>query len=79
MQKVATGSSLIAELESALTLLDIAEHGFVPQFKGTHISKARESCSLIRRCVETAALSDDERTVISIELSVLERRIHVPV
>jgi len=75
MRRTPTGSSLIAELESALTLLDVAEHGFVPETKEIHISNARKSCSLVQNWIETAVLSLAERTAISIELSVLQMRL----
>jgi hypothetical protein len=75
MRKIANGSDLIAELQAALTRLDVAEHNFVPDRKQIHIEDARESFLIVQDYFETMTLSQIERAEAMIGLRELERRL----
>jgi hypothetical protein len=75
MRKSPDGASLIAELDSALTLLDNAKVNFVPEKTASHIEEARVTLAQVETRLATAVLSDSEQTEIVLWLRELHRRL----
>lgn len=69
------GSLLMAELESALTSLDVAETNFIPECTARHIDGARKSLALVQTSLATATCNEMDQTEIAINLRELERRL----